>query len=348
MRTSPQFEFPPEQQVALRQARRWAWITLGYLASVIVVMYLAMGSSQAMKTAWLEDVLSLAPSIVFLIATHIAVWPPSKRFPYGFHRVVSIAFLVASLALFGMGAWLLIESITKLVQAEHPTIGGVTLFGHTFWLGWLMLPALVWSAVPSIVLGRKKLPLANTLHDKVLHTDANMNKADWMTAAAAMVGVIGVGLGYWWTDAAAAAIISLDILYDGGKNLRQVVFDLMDERPTTVDRATPDELPEKIRRRLKLLPWVKDAAVRMREEGHVYFGEAFVVPRDETNLAAKLQHASQVCRDLNWRVHELVIMPTPALEAALEGGDATNDQATNDQAENVDSSTVETSKPSAE
>jgi hypothetical protein len=32
--------------------------------------------------------------------------------------------------------------------------------------------------VPAALLGRAKLPLAGALHDKVLHADATMNKAD--------------------------------------------------------------------------------------------------------------------------------------------------------------------------
>lgn len=40
------------------------------------------------------------------------------------------------------------------------------------------------------------------MHDKVLHADAKMNKADWMTAAAALVGVLGIGLGWWWAKIA--------------------------------------------------------------------------------------------------------------------------------------------------
>ncbi len=319
MKTSSAFEFPPEQQAALRKARRLEWITIAYLLSVTVVMYLAMGSSQAMKTAWLEDVLSLVPPLVFLIAARIATWPPTERFPYGYHRAVSIAFLCASLALFSMGCWLLVDALIKLATLEHTTIGGVTLFGHTFWLGWLMLPALVWSAVPAVILGRMKLPVAEKIHDKVLHTDAAMNKADWMTAVAAMVGVVGVGLGYWWADATAAALISVDILWDGFKNLRRVTFDLIDEAPRTVDRAQRDELPDRARKHLLSLPWVKDAAVRMREEGHVYFGEAFVVVSDESQLTEKLSHATRECADLNWRVHDLVIMPVASLEEASEG-----------------------------
>ncbi len=313
MKTSPAFEFPPEQDRALRRARRLEWLSISYLVSVSVVMYLVMGSSQAMKTAWIDDLLSLSSPMVFLIASRFAIRPPNERFPYGHHRAVSIAFLCAALALFSMGGWLLIDATVTLVKAEHPSIGGIQLFGRTFWLGWLMIPALLWSAIPAILLGHAKLPLARSLHDKVLHADAGMNKADWMTALAALVGVVGVGLGYWWTDAVAAALISLHILYDGYSHLRQVVYDLMDGVPRTVEHSDVDPLPQRVESYLRGLPWVEDAQVRMREEGHVYFGEAFVVVRHSDDLVQRLNQAAKECAALDWRVHDLVLSPVPTL-----------------------------------
>ena len=125
-----------------------------------------------------------------------------------------------------------------------------------------MLPALLWSALPAAALGRAKLPLAEALHDKVLHADATMNKADWLTAGAAMIGVLGIGLGLWWADAVAAAVISLDILRDGVTNLRAVVADLLDSEPTTVDHSGPEALPQVVEQRLRSYPWVADVEVR--------------------------------------------------------------------------------------
>lgn len=315
MKHSPGFEFPPAQQRDLKKARTLEWITLGYLLSVTAIMYLAMGSSQAMKTAWLEDVLSLIPPITFLVASRIASWEPNDRFPYGYHRVVSIAFLASSLALFAMGLWLLMDGSMKLVMAEHPTIGGVTLAGHTFWAGWLMLPALVWSGAPAVWLGRKKLPLARSLHDKVLHTDAAMNKADWMTAAAALVGVLGVGIGWWWADAAAAIVISVSVVRDGWQNLNIAVCDLMDERPRTVDHSDTDPLPERVRQYMLNQPWVKNAQVRLREQGHVYFGAVYVVTKDDHHerLIEQLNETSDAFKDLDWRLHDINIVIVESL-----------------------------------
>ena len=68
-------ELPPELQRTLRKARRLEWLTIAYLLSAVVLLGLVLGNSQAMKTAWAEDLLSLIPPIAFLIATRLNVRP---------------------------------------------------------------------------------------------------------------------------------------------------------------------------------------------------------------------------------------------------------------------------------
>ena len=56
-------DLPAEVRANLERAKRLAWWTLFWMSSVCVVMWLAMGSSQAMKTALVEDLLSLSGSL---------------------------------------------------------------------------------------------------------------------------------------------------------------------------------------------------------------------------------------------------------------------------------------------
>jgi cation diffusion facilitator family transporter len=311
-------ELPPDLESTLRRARRLEWLTVVYMASAVVLLALVLGSSQAMKTAWIEDLLGLIPPVAFLVAVRFNTRGPTGRFPYGFHRIISIAHLCSALALFVMGTYLLVESIIKLLTAEYPTINSVELFGQTIWLGWLMLPALAYSALPSVFLGRAKIPLAEELHNKVLYADAKMNKANWLTAGAAMVGVVGIGFGLWWADAAAAAIISLDITKDGVSNLRRAVVDLMDQAPTTVDGDDADPLREELAAMLQDLDWVDEVDLRLREEGQVYFGEALVVPLDETKITEKIEAALKQARDLDWRIYDLALTPVRELPGTDE------------------------------
>jgi len=226
---------PDQLQGVMRRAERLEWWSIAWTISVIVIMGAAMGSSQTMKTAWIEDCLSLIPPAVFLISAHVERSSANARFPNGFARVPSLAFVIAAAALTALGGTLLVDSAISLISQEHATVAAVHVFGKEIWLGWIMVAAQVYSIVVPLVLGRLKLPLAKLLNDKTLFTDAMTQKANWMTGIAGIGGVIGIGLGYWWADALAAGLISLDILNDGIRALRAASAELVDGAPRALD-----------------------------------------------------------------------------------------------------------------
>jgi hypothetical protein len=55
----------------MQKARRLEHWTLFWMGSIVIVMYFAMGSSQAMKNAFLEDMLSLLPAAIFLLSAKL-------------------------------------------------------------------------------------------------------------------------------------------------------------------------------------------------------------------------------------------------------------------------------------
>lgn len=305
---------PSEQQEALAKAKKYEWITIGFLAASTALVYGVLGNSQAMKAAWVEDLLSFLPPLSFLLAARVIRRRPTEDHPYGYHRAVGIAHVVAAVALTVMGAYLIVDSAIGLLSGEHPTIGGFNFFGQTIWLGWLMIAAMILTAGPPIWLGHVKMKLAEKLHDKVLYADADMNKADWMTAAAAAVGVAGIGLGWWWADYAAAIIISGSILHDGVRNTRAAVSALMDKRAMTYDDGGPHPLARRLDAYLRGLPWVEDAKSRIRDEGHVFHVESFVVPAGG-NLPglALLEQARGDCIAMDWKVQDMVLVPVSEL-----------------------------------
>jgi len=308
-------DLPPDREGSYRRARWLAWVSIAFLVSAVVAMYLTLGSSQAMKAAWIEDLVTLVSPISFLVAASFRDRPADDDHPYGYHRAVSIGYLVSSVALLGIGLYVLYESGLKLAMREHPTVGTVHVFGHTVWLGWLMIAALAYTIVPAVILGRMKLPLAARLHDKALFADAKMLKADWGTAAAGIVGIVGIGLGLWWADAVAAIVIAGDISHDGWQNSRIAIRDLADGRPLLVDGSAADPLQARLATELSGLPWVEEALVRLRDEGHVMFGEALVVPSGPVT-PADIEQAVEMAYALDWRLYELVISPVERIEGA--------------------------------
>ena len=212
MRVRQGYRLPADREALLHKAIRLEWISLGFVLSIVLVMYLSMGSSQTMKMALLEDLLALVPPVVFLLAMRMRKRPPDEQHPYGYSR--------------------------------------------------------------------------------------------------AILGIIGIGLGFWWADAAAASIIAPDVLKDGSTHVRKAMFQLMDQRPTEIMSNTPLGLETLISRRLMREPDVLDVEARLREEGHLVGGEIFVVfDPQQQQLARRAQELIAVATELDWRLYDLILMP---------------------------------------
>ncbi|RPI43865.1 MAG: cation transporter [Bacteroidetes bacterium] len=307
-------ELPGEIQEQEKKAHRLEVITVIYLFTVIILMYLTLSSSQAMKAAWLEDLLSILPSVTFLVASRIHNKKPTFMFPGGFHRVFRIGFAIGAIALLAMGIYIVIDSVLALVKAEHPTIPHQQVFGYQVWFGWIMILALLYSFVPAMILGIKKMPLSKILHNKLLNVDADTQKADWLTALAAITGIILVGFGLWWADAAAAILISVLILRDGVNMISNAIGDLMGKIPTTVEGEI-DPVNMTVIDFFMKQEWVKDVRIRLREEGQVFSGEVFVIPYREENIMTNIENAVAQVKKLDWKIHEITVQPVKAFHS---------------------------------
>lgn len=298
--------YPPDVKAGIARGRTLAYWTIAWLVTVVPLMYLVMGSSQAMKTVWIEDMLGFVPPIAYLLSERVERKQPTKHFPFGFGRVNSVAFVVSSFALMMVGLYLLFEAAMTLVNAEHPTVGTTRLFGRDIWLGWPMIAVLLWSTIPSMILGRLKLPVAKAINDKVLHTDADMQKADWMTGIAAIGGIIAIGFGLWWADAAAAGLISFSILHDGINNMRSSTAELVDGAPRNLEDVNLCEEGQLLKKRLQ--EEYPNTTVRLRETGRVM--RAQVVGAEPKELPS-LEAIWPGEPDRSWRFAELSFVPEP-------------------------------------
>lgn len=308
---------PDEQLRALRRATRLEWTTLVVMALTVAAVFAVAGQSQAMKAAWVEDSLSLLPPLAFLVAVRVARLAPSSRFPFGRHRAVGIGHLVAGVALLAMGVFLIVDSGTGLVEGERPPLGVMEIGGHVFWSGWAMIAVMALSCIGPVILGRLKMAPAEALHDKVLYADADMNRADWKTGAATIVGVAGIGVGLWWADAVAALVVSVSIVADGWHNVRGAIGGLADARPTTFDGREPHPVLARIDQTLGEVEWSHEHSSRTRDEGHVFHVEVFLVPAEDVEITVEmLDDVRRRVHDLSWKIEDVVVTVLSSLRDA--------------------------------
>lgn len=295
---------PPEIRADIAAARRLAKWNIAWSTSVVVAMGLVMGSSQAMKTAWVEDLLALVPPIVFLFATHWERKGADENFHYGYDRGNSLGFLVAAVALGAVGVFLAKEAVTALVTQHHVTIGTVRVLGRDIWLGWLMFAAQAYAILVPVIIARKEMPLAKKLSDKLIHTDAQMKKADWQTGVAGIVGIGGLGLGFWWADAAAALVISVSVIRDGWKAMKIAAAELVDGIPHEL--GGEEMAAEAVALRAVLEKRFPQAErIALRETGRFIRAEVIGARPDADWDADKLE--IEGCED--WRIDSIAFRP---------------------------------------
>jgi cation diffusion facilitator family transporter len=296
--------YPPHVKAGIERATKLEYWTIAWLATVVPLMFLVAGSSQAMKTVWIEDMLGFIPPIAFLVSARLERKGESSWFPFGFNRANGVAFVISAVALTLMGLYLLFEAVMTLAAAEHATVATMRFFGRDVWMGWPMIAVLLWSTIPSMILGRLKLPIARTINDKVLHTDAEMQKADWMTGIAAIAGVTGIGFGYWWADAAAAGLISFGILKDGITELRAATAELVDGAPRALERDVVSDEAKHLKS--ELAQRFPGGSVRLRETGRVIHAEVASAP---PKTIPPLEEMWPGEPDRAWRFAQLSFVP---------------------------------------
>ncbi|MBK8908723.1 MAG: cation transporter [Rhodospirillales bacterium] len=311
MKVRPPFPWPPDKAQLLHRADRLEWATLFFMSTVVVVMWLAQGSSQAMRSAWIEDVLSLVPATTYLIARRFEERPPDHRFPFGYYNAIPLAYLVSATTILIFAGYMIYSSGKELLSDDHPSIGLVSVFGNDVWMGWVMMAALLYSVIPPMVLGAMKTPVAEELHDKVLIADAAMQRADWKTGLAALAGVAGVGFGLWWADAVAALIIAVDVLNDGRRHVLAALRDLADEIPMTFKDRDEDPVTEEVRAAVLALDWVAEAEVALRDEGHPVSGTIYIRPKEPEPWVERLRDACNAAHAADWRTYDLNVVVLP-------------------------------------
>ena len=296
---------------------RLGWITLLWQLSAATLLGFLMGGSQAMKTEWLENMLSAVPIIAVLLSYRTENMHPERRHPFGHHRTATLAFMVAAFALACVGTYLFYDSLLKLIHGERPSIGGFTLFGHTFWHGWLMIGAMFLTGIPPVFLARAKIPIAKLLHDKAFYACAEMDRANWMSNGAGVIGLTLVAFGLWWGDALAALLISLSILRDGWTNVAKSLSDVMDHHPIDLETGRPDAIVTEVHRALHALPFVEQEKTLLREHGRYLYAEIFIQPNEKMGPVTE---ATRLVREaimpLDWRLQHIAVEFTDDADAS--------------------------------
>jgi cation diffusion facilitator family transporter len=215
-----------ETDAARRRFTRASVVNVvGNLAKILVEagVGLAFGSVALLADA-AHSVGDLVASAVVLVWGRSVYAGPDTTHPHGHQRVEPLAALFVGTVIVLLGLELLFESARSFFQGPtvlfHPLLVGGLLFAMTDMAVLYWYTKRVNATVGSSALAALAVDCRNDIY----------------TSFAALVGVVGVFLGYPVLDAAAGAVVSLLVIYQGGDIARENVTYLVGGAPSDVKR----------------------------------------------------------------------------------------------------------------
>ena len=223
--------------------RRVGFVVLAVNVLLVVVKggtWLATGSL-AVQSEAVNSLADTVYSLVILAGLYLTTQPPDFEHPHGHERIEPFVSLFIAVGVFAAGGAVLWQSATTVLAGTYT--GGGSL---------LAVGVLVFGAVSKYFLYRYCFSVGQERHSPAIVATALDNRNDILTATAALVGVVGAGLGYPVLDPLAAGVVSFGILYTGVEIVRDNVNYL-------VGAAPPEELRAEIVQRALSHPEVRGA-----------------------------------------------------------------------------------------
>jgi cation diffusion facilitator family transporter len=201
----------------------------------------AWSGSLAVGSEAVNSLADLAYSLVLVGGLYLTTQPPDDRHPHGHERIEPFVSLVVALGVFAAGVLVFRSVVVSVLNGTYGSVAGP-------------LPAtvLVAGALAKVWLYRYCRRVGDRHDSPAMVATAQDNRADVLTAGAALVGVLGAGAGVPVLDPVAAGVVAVGICYAGVDIVRDNVDYL-------VGGAPPDELREAILERALSHPEVHGA-----------------------------------------------------------------------------------------
>lgn len=201
-----------------RQANRAVAVSaVGLALTGLVELAIALLSgSVALLGDALHNLSDVSTSILVFVGFRASRKVPTERYPYGYERAEDLAGIGVALVIWGSAAVAAFESVNKLLR-----------HGGTGYVGWGIAAALVGIAGNQLV-ARYKLVVGKRIRSATMVADAKHSWLDALSSAGAMLGLIGVALGWGWADAAAGIVVTGFICHVGWEVTSDIAHRLLD------------------------------------------------------------------------------------------------------------------------
>ncbi|BBZ74602.1 cation diffusion facilitator family transporter [Mycobacterium paraseoulense] len=201
-----------------RQANRAVAVSaIGLALTGLVELGIALLSgSVALLGDALHNLSDVSTSVLVFVGFRASRKLPSERYPYGYERAEDLAGIGVAVVIWGSAAVAAFESVNKLLR-----------HGGTGYVSWGIAAAIVGIAGNQLV-ARYKLVVGKRIRSATMVADAKHSWLDALSSAGAMLGLIGVALGWGWADAVAGIVVTGFICHVGWEVTADIAHRLLD------------------------------------------------------------------------------------------------------------------------
>lgn len=164
----------------------------------------------------LHNLSDVSTSAVVFLGFRLSRRTSSERYPYGWERAEDVAGLGVALVIWASAVFAGVESVHKLLSNAGTTHVGIGM------------AAALLGIIGNQVVARYKLRIGRRIQSATLISDAKHSWLDALSSAGALIGLIGVALGWRWADPVAGLVVTLFICHVGYEVTSEIVHRLLD------------------------------------------------------------------------------------------------------------------------
>lgn len=204
------------------------------LVSLIQLSIALLGGSAGLFADALHNLGDVLTTVALWIAFVVSSRAANRRYTYGYYRAEDLAGIFIVLVIIASAVAGAVESLLKLTSGNVPS---------QIYLS--MLAAAI-GCIGNEVLAQYKISVGKRINSVPLVADGQHSRIDGLTSLAALVGLIGVRLGFPIADPIAGLLITvviLSVVYTTSRSVLQRLLDAVDPRvvPAIIETATTVE-----------------------------------------------------------------------------------------------------------
>jgi cation diffusion facilitator family transporter len=207
-----------------RRANRAVAVSAAGLAvtGLIELAIALLSGSVALLGDALHNLSDVSTSLLVFVGFRASRRTATARYPYGYERAEDLAGIGVALVIWASAAFAGAESVNKLIH-----------HGSTQHLGWGIGAAVV-GILGNQLVARYKLVIGHRIQSATMIADAKHSWLDALSSAGAMLGLIGVAIGWSWADAVSGLVITGFICHVGWEVSKDIAHRLLDGVDPTV------------------------------------------------------------------------------------------------------------------